>query len=215
MRPFWWKRGSKLARRTRRNRGEHGQATVAMVLVTAATLVFAMFAIDYGAMWLEHTRQSDMLQQAEAVCMEPAAQLRVKNSSNPGRDMCTTLVGELREAGFAGEVEAYYYELTSSDGYDNPRRRPYAFGATVKSSPATMFATLVGLAVPDVQSRSWTHAQFYASEKVWRPSVPTCGRLSVGAEAPASSGSWTPAAAPNEALMPGVGEALAKARLAS
>ena len=190
-----------------------GQSTALAVLLVAAMLMFSMFAIDFGMMWLERTRQADMLQQSEAACMEPAVSLKVKNSMTPGRDMCAALAGQLRASGFKGSIEAYYYELGPADGVTDEASRAYAFGATVSGEVPLTFAALAGVTLPTIQSRTWTHAKFYSSEKVWRPPSSSNGRLMVDAGKPVSSGTWTSCSSANETMMPGVGAALEKARL--
>lgn len=172
-------------------RSRSGQTTAYMAIVMLVIVMLAAFAIDMGLVNLTRARQADMLQQSLEKCLEPATSLKVKNSEDPGRELCGRLAGFLRDGGYDGAVTAYYYELDPSEGGLPDNYRVYAFGATLEASTDMVLGHLYGTDAATTRVQAFSAGVAYASDKIYRPASAGCGKYAV--EAGASAGHWTPA----------------------
>lgn len=183
-------------------REEAGQTIPAVLVGILLVMIVAALVVDFGLAELGRTRQADALAAAEEACLSPAVSVKVKNSDEPGRDMCEALAAQLRAAGYEGAIDAYFYEPAALEAGLGQDRRAFAFGATLTSETPTLFAHLAGVDMPSVATRAWTHAITYADVRTWKPASPSNGVLHV--EAGAQAGTWQTVSGLDESKMPGV-----------
>lgn len=194
----------------RKARGQEGQSMGAGIACILVVLVCCAFAVDLAFAGLERSRQIDLLNDAETKVMDPSYAIQVKNSAAPGNTACAQLVECLRDSGFDGEIEAYFYELPIADDAADESRRLYVFGAKITASTPTIFARLSGVEIASVTTCSWSWASPYSSGKTFKPANASNGILRVAANQ--ANGTWTAVASPDESIMPGVTDAIKKAK---
>lgn len=203
-------------------RNERGQSMAVFACALSALLVCLALAFDFGIVNYERTRTLDMVQQAEEQCLLPSTSLAVKNSDNPGNEMCHALVKYMRQLGYDGEIDAYYYEAPSGSYGSNATQRVYVFGMTVNAETRALFGRMFeGLGNDDyvhpiipTRVRSWSHAVAYSSTGAWRPVGAANGAIlhvEAGSDGAATAPTYVSVA--TEDAMPGVTGELAQAEI--
>lgn len=192
---------------------EHGAAGIMFALMFLIMIAFCAFAADMGSAHVQKVTQQDLLQQTEAVQMRPQQMLEVKNSDQPGRDITLDMAKTLRELGYTGAIDAYFYEPTVAESGLDESQRVYVYGLTLtKDVPATFGMAAFGNDHMTVKDSKWSWANPYAENRTWRPNHSgENGCYHVDAGADAANGTWVPVASMNETQMPGGGDVLRQA----
>lgn len=195
-------------------RNERGQSMAVFACALSALLVCLALAFDFGIANYERTRTLDMVQQAEEQCLLPSTSLAVKNSDNPGNEMCHALVKYMRQLGYDGEIDAYYYEAPSGSYGSNATQRVYVFGMTVNAKTETLIGAVFDTHVIPTRVRSWSHAVAYSSTGAWRPvGAPNGAILHVEAGSDGAATAPTYVSVATEDAMPGVTGELKQAEI--
>lgn len=157
-------------------------------IAAAMLLLFAFCAvIDPACALFCKTQQESALAAAKEACMQPAFALAQKNSETPGRDVAESIVATLREGGFDGKVEVYYYEAPAA--LTGPAKRLYAVGVQVSEDYETIVSRGMGIETLPVASHTVFSAVPYSEERAWRPARTYSG---VYAQASPEAGlAWT------------------------
>ncbi len=165
-----------------------------VLLMTAAFLpmLFAVLAFGTDAVLAVEAKaaQESALQTVQELRMAPAVTLRAKNADDPGAVIAERVMSSLRDEGYGGAVEVWFYEAGPSDGLTDERRRLYAFEVRVEDLVPTAFARLFGVESMPVASSFSAASQPYAEFAVWKPPAPRCGVYRMDAGEPASGRSF-------------------------
>lgn len=148
-------------------RDERGNITVMFLLFVTILFGFCAIGVDMGAAFIQKAKQDNLTQLACDEKMSPAKTLVIKNSSDPARYLSESIVETLRQNGFDGGVEIYYYEACLNDLGD--RDRLYVYGVATTSVYESIFGGILGKKDVDISSFSVKSAHPYAGDKVWRP----------------------------------------------
>ena len=94
-----------------RRRDESGQVVAAFAAVVTALLMLTALVVDLSPALVARVQQQESLSQAAQSCAAPASSLIVKNSEDPGGEIARQIASSMRESGFDGQVEVWFYEV--------------------------------------------------------------------------------------------------------
>ena len=94
-----------------RRRDESGQVVAAFAAVVTALLMLTALVVDLSPALVARLQQQESLSQAAQSCAAPASSLIVKNSEDPGGEIARQVASSMRESGFDGQVEVWFYEV--------------------------------------------------------------------------------------------------------
>lgn len=130
---------------------------------------FLAFGVDAVQAIEKKASQESVLQVAQNLRTTPAITLQAKNAEDPGGLIAETVMSTLRNEGYGGAIEVWFYEAGASDGLDDPSRRLYAFEAVTTEDVPTSFARLFGIDFMKVRSSFVASSQPYAEFETWKP----------------------------------------------
>ena len=146
-----------------RRKDESGQVVAAFAAVVTALLMLTALVVDLSPALVAKLQQQESLSQAAQSCAAPASSLIVKNSEDPGGEIARQVASSMRESGFDGQVEVWFYEVPEgANAKVDQANRAFASGITGSASP-------------------------YAKEKVWRPASARNGKWTLEAGQDAGS----------------------------
>lgn len=153
----------------------------------SALVLFSVlaFAVDQGLAYAAKVDQENALDSARTACMDASFALVAKNEEDPGRAVALQVARTVRDEGFEGELEVWFYEAPAAD--TSEAERLWVVGMQVIEDVPTMFARGFGVETLPVASHRVVTAVPYADGAVWRPSDPACGKYVLARRAPSGS----------------------------
>lgn len=171
------------------------EGSVLLLTALSLPLLFAILAFGTDAVLAIEAKasQESALQTVQELRMAPAITLKAKNATDPGAVIAECVMTALRDEGYRGEIEVWFYEAGKADGLDDVRKRLYAFEVAVEDRIPTAFARMFGIESMPVASSFVSASHPYAEHAVWKPTTPRCGVFRTEAGKPASSRSFSAA----------------------
>lgn len=146
---------------------EKAQGNILIFFAMALTVIlaFVALAIDVGGAYRLSTYQQETLELSKEACQ--ASLNYLKFSNNPETDTGYRIVQTMKNNGYEGDVEVYYFEQPQS--VTGVTERHCVVGVNVTKDHKTGFAAVVGIdKLPVSNSIVWT-SKPYSSTQVWRP----------------------------------------------
>lgn len=165
-----------------RRRDESGQVVAAFAAVVTALLMLTALVVDLSPALVARLQQQESLSQAAQSCAAPASSLIVKNSEDPGGEIARQVASSMRESGFDGKVEVWFYEVPEgANAKVDQANRAFAWLARASTEVDTQLGALAGRSQFEVASGITGSASPYAKEKVWRPATARNGKWTLEA----------------------------------
>ena len=159
--------GSHIARpRRRARRGLVGQSLVLMAIAAVTLFGASALAVDVSGAWRMGAASEQTLELAKDGSM--GSLNATKFSDDPGQVTADMVVDQLREDGYVGDYEIWWYELGPNQTGSSDRLA----GVEVVTSQEydTSIAGVIGISEMEVdRNKVWT-LNPYSSTQVWRPS---------------------------------------------
>ena len=171
-----------------RRRDESGQVVAAFAAVVTALLMLTALVVDLSPALVARLQQQESLSQAAQSCAAPASSLIVKNSEDPGGEIARQIASSMRESGFDGKVEVWFYEVPEgANAKVDQANRAFAWLVRASTEVDTQLGALAGRPQFEVASGITGSASPYAKEKVWRPASSRNGKWTLEAGQDAGS----------------------------
>ncbi len=155
---------------------ERGNIAPLAVIAVFLLLTVMSFAVDVGIAYCAKDRQEQTLDAARSACMDVVVSQQAKYADDPGNVVAYQIVQTIRNQGFSGPVEVWFYEAPK--GAVPESQRYWVIGMQVSQAVPTVFAQGFGYNSIEAASCRVIEARPYASQKVWRPDQRTCGKYS-------------------------------------
>ena len=136
-----------------RRRDESGQVVAAFAAVVTALLMMTALVVDLSPALVARLQQQESLSQAAQSCAAPASSLIVKNSEDPGGEIARQVASSMRESGFDGKVEVWFYEVPEgANAKVDQANRAFAWLARASTEVDTQLGALAGRSQFEVAS---------------------------------------------------------------
>ncbi len=163
-------------------RGNIAPLVIASLFVLLSVLAFS---VDQGVAFAAKAWQEHALDAVRNSFMSPSHALVAKNSDHPGRDVAYGIGELLRESGFEGEIDVWFFEVPAKDF--SVSRRLWGIAIQVREESPTLFARGLGVESIPVASKTTVIAEPFSDSFTWRPDDSGNGRYSLAESAEPSS----------------------------
>ena len=157
---------------------ERGEALVLCMAMSTILFALLVIGVDLPYALMKKTEQESALNLARDAEIAPAVGIVAKNSDDPGLVVAKALADTLREGGYEGAVEVWFYEVPASQL--PPNKRVYGYEVVLRADYEPFFARTLGETGMHVESSLVALSMPYAETAVWRPASARCGVYAAG-----------------------------------